>query len=195
MGARIRLAGDSDVEPIVRTLVRAFEDYPMSRLAIAADSYLDRLERYYRLFVTGIGLEHGKVWTSADHTAVAVWTTPRASREVFAPYAEQFREIAGDRALPMEAVGQAMAILRPAEPLWILGMIGVHPDHQGRGLGRAVIAPGLACCDHERSPAYLETQTPENVAFYESLGFTVLGEVDLPGDGPTHWAMYRKPQP
>ncbi len=179
----------------MHTLVRAFEDYPMSRLAIAADGYLDRLERYYRLFVTGIGLEHGVVWTSADHNAVAVWTTPGTPREVFAPYAEEFREIAGDRALPMEAVGQAMAILRPTEPVWILGMIGVDPDHQGRGLGRAVIAPGLARADEEHAPAFLETQTATNVAFYESLGFTVLGEAELPNGGPTNWAMYRKPQP
>ncbi|MGC4938420.1 GNAT family N-acetyltransferase [Kribbella sp. DT2] len=193
----IRLAGTSDIEPMVRTLVRAFEDYPMSRLAIAADDYLDRLERYYRLFVTGVGLEQGKVWTSADHraVAVAVWTTPRTPRDVTAPYAEEFREISGDRALPMQAVGRAMAVLRPTEPLWILGMVGVDPHHQGQGLGRAVIAPGLACADEEHSPVFLETQTATNVTFYESLGFEVLGKIELPSNGPTNWAMYRKAQP
>jgi GNAT superfamily N-acetyltransferase len=191
---QIRPAESGDAEPMVRTLVRAFEDYPMSRLAIDPDGYLTRLERYYRLFVTGIGLPHGKVWTSGDHSAVSVWTTPRTPRDVFARIADEFHEIAGERALPMESVGQAMAILRPNEPLWILGMVGVAPDRQGQGLGRAVIAPGLACADAEGAATFLETQTARNVAFYESLGFDVLGEIDLPNDGPTHWAMRRKPR-
>jgi ribosomal protein S18 acetylase RimI-like enzyme len=108
--------------------------------------------------------------------------------------ADEFHEIAGERALPMESVGQAMAILRPDEPLWILGMVGVDPDRQGQGLGRAVIAPGLVRADAEGAAVFLETQTARNVAFYESLGFDVLGEIDLPNGGPTHWAMRQTPR-
>ncbi|ADB33297.1 GCN5-related N-acetyltransferase [Kribbella flavida DSM 17836] len=190
----IRPAVAADVEPLVRTLVRAFEDYPMTRQGLAADGYLDRLERYQRLFLTRIGLAHGKVWASDDHSAVAVWTTPRTPRDVFSPLAPELREIAGERALVAESYEQAMSVLRPREPLWFLNVVGVAPDRQGRGLGRAVIAPGLARADQDRSAAFLETQDAGNVGFYQSLGFEIVGEIALPHNGPTHWAMRRPPQ-
>ena len=56
-----------------------------------------------------------------------------------------------------------------------------------------MIAPGLAAADEDNSPAFLETQDPANVPFYESLGFEVIAEVDLPRNGPKHWPMHRTP--
>jgi len=40
-------------------------------------------------------------------------------------------------------------------------------------------------------PAYLETSSERNVAFYRRLGFDVVGSVTLPDDGPHTWAMVR----
>jgi GNAT superfamily N-acetyltransferase len=187
----VRLAGDGDVDPAVRTLVKAFEDYPMTRAGLSPDGYLDRLAQYNRLFLSKIGLAHGKVWVTEDCSAVSVWTTPETPTDVFAPLAGDFREIAGERADLAAQYEQAMGILRPVSPVWFLAVVGVDPSRQGQGLGRAVIAPGLAAADEERSPAFLETQDPANVGFYESLGFEVLAELDLPHNGPRHWAMHR----
>jgi hypothetical protein len=110
----IRIADEADIEPAVQTLVKAFEHYPVTRQTISADGYVDRLARYHRLFLTRIGLAHGRVWVAADHSAVA-----------------------------------------------------------------------------DGVPAFLETHDPANVPFYESLGFDVLAELDLPDNGPKHWAMHR----
>jgi ribosomal protein S18 acetylase RimI-like enzyme len=190
----IRLAEAGDLEPAVNTLVRAFENYPLTRLGLDPDGYLDRLARYHRLFLRQVGLAHGRVWVADDHTAVASWTTPRTPPSVFAPLAAEFQEIAGSRAELAAQYEQAMVLFRPSEPIWFLSVVGVDPERQGRGLGRAVIAPGLAAADEERSPAFLETQDPANVDFYESLGFEVLAELDLPAQGPKHWAMRRPPR-
>lgn len=191
----VRLAGDADVEPAVRTLVKAFEDYPMTRAGISPDGYLDRLAQYQRLFLSKIGLAQGKVWVTEDCSAVAVWTTPRTPSDVFAPLAGDFLEIAGERAAVAAQYEQAMGMFRPVSPVWFLAIAGVDPGRQGQGLGSAVIAPGLAAADEERSPAFLETQDPANVSFYESLGFEVLAELDLPHNGPKHWAMHRPATP
>jgi len=129
-GREIRLAEPDDIEPTVRTLVRAFEDYPMTRLGLSQDGYLDRLARYHRLFLTEIGLPYGQIWITEDHSAVAVWTTPKTPPDVFRPLAEQFREIAGDRAGPAAEYEQAMALFRPRTPVWFLGVLGVDPSHQ-----------------------------------------------------------------
>jgi GNAT superfamily N-acetyltransferase len=194
-GRAVRLAEAEDLEPAVRTLVRAFEDYPMTRLGLSQDGYLDRLARYHRLFLSEVGLPYGRIWITEDHSAVAVWTTPKTPPDVFAPLAGQFQEIAGNRAEVAATYEQAMGLFRPSRPVWFLGVLGVDPSHQRQGLGRAVIAPGLDAADEDNSPAFLETQDPANVPFYESLGFEVIAELDLPHQGPKHWAMHRTPTP
>ena len=189
----VRQASEQDVDAAVRTLARAFEDYPMTRLALDPDGYLDRLTQYQRLFLTGIGLPHGRVWVTDDASAVAVWTTPATPPDAFAPHADEFTKLAGSRAALAKECEQAMGIFRPREPVWFLAVVGVDPDHQHHGLGRAVIAPGLAAADAEHSPAFTETVEPGNITFYESLGFTVTAELELPHRGPIHYAMYRPP--
>lgn len=189
----VRQASEQDVDAAVRTLARAFEDYPMTRLGLDPDGYLDRLTQYQRLFLTGIGLPHGRVWVTDDASAVAVWTTPATPPDAFASHADEFMKLAGSRAELAKECEQAMGIFRPSEPVWFLGLVGVDPDRQRHGLGRAVIAPGLAAADAEHSPAFTETAEPANINFYESLGFTVTAELELPHRGPIHYAMYRPP--
>jgi GNAT superfamily N-acetyltransferase len=187
----IRIANEADIEPSVQTLVKAFEHYPITRQTISADGYVDRLARYHRLFLTRIGLAHGRVWVATDHSAVAIWTTPATPPDLFASLAAEFTEISGDRAQVGATYERAMRLLRPRERVWFLGVVGVDPARQGLGLGRAVITPGLQAADADGVPAFLETQDPANVPFYESLGFDVLAELDLPDNGPKHWAMGR----
>jgi hypothetical protein len=43
-------------------------------------------------------------------------------------------------------------------------------------------------------PAYLETGTERNVAFYTRHGFKVIEELHLP-KGPPVWLMWRDPRP
>ena len=47
--------------------------------------------------------------------------------------------------------------------------------------------------DADGVPCYLETETPENVAYYMHHGFDVRTEWDVPSDGPQMWGMLRKP--
>jgi hypothetical protein len=54
--------------------------------------------------------------------------------------------------------------------------------------------PRPARCDQDQVPAALVTGEQSNVRYYESLGFAVTGQVQLPGGGPAHWTMWRKPR-
>ena len=190
---KVREATTSDVDAAVRTLTRAFEDYPMTRASLDPDDYLTRLSQYNHRFLTGIGLAHGRVWVTDDVSAVAIWITPATPSEAFAQHTAAFNELAGSRAALNAEYGQAMADFRPRSPHWLLAILGVDPACQRQGLGRAVVAPGLAAADAEHTPAFLETQDPANIAFYESLGFTVTAELELPHHGPIHYSMYRAP--
>ena len=75
-----------------------------------------------------------------------------------------------------------------------LSFIAVHPDHQGTGVGTALLDHRLADLDAAGRPAYLEASTPRNAALYERLGFQRLPEtIDLPG-GPSLYPMWRDPR-
>src|SRR4029078_5686236 len=81
----------------------------------------------------------------------------------------------------------------PPEPHLYLAVLGTDPPAQGRGIGTAVLRPGLDLCDREGLPAYLESSKESNVGFYARFGFRVIAEVRMPGEGPTVWLMWRNP--
>ncbi|WP_020667962.1 GNAT family N-acetyltransferase [Amycolatopsis nigrescens] len=194
--SEVRPGRQEDVDKAADVLAGAFADYAWTRHTVAADGHFERVRRFQWLFVAKIGLPHGKVWVADGPNgpaAVAVWTTPESERigEAFGAIADELRELSGDRADAADAAEAAMAPHRPTEPVWFLGTVGVAPESQGKGLGRAVIEPGLAAADAAGVSAYLETSEPGNVRFYQRLGFEVTAEVALPGDGPVTWSMRR----
>ncbi|MGA4837795.1 GNAT family N-acetyltransferase [Streptomyces sp. G45] len=191
----VRPLVDQDVPGAVRTLSRAFADYPFIRHVVDAEGYDERLRRFQELFLTRVGLPYGRAWVTDDVRAVAEWTTPeRDPGPGFAELSAVTAELAGDRAAAFAAAEQALAPHRPTEPVWFLATIGVDPDAQGRGLGAAVLAPGIEAADRAGHAAFLETSTERNVRFYERLGFAVTAEVELPDGGPRTWCMRREPR-
>jgi ribosomal protein S18 acetylase RimI-like enzyme len=75
---------------------------------------------------------------------------------------------------------------------WYLYMLGVDPAHQGRGLGGKLVARHVEGATRDGVPAYLETDRPENVGFYERFGYRVTRELRVRplGDMPM-WLMLR----
>ncbi|MFC6884443.1 MULTISPECIES: GNAT family N-acetyltransferase [Actinomadura] len=197
----VRLATPDDLPAIADTLAAAFHDYPWMRWTVAADGHTNRVRCLQLYFTERIGLPYGRVWVAESPgapdgiAAVAVWTTPatRVPAELFT--APELDAYYGDRAAHAVAAEQAVAPYRPSAPSWFLATIGVRPEHQGRGLGAAVLRPGLAEADAEGSAAYLETADERNVRFYAHHGFEVTGEADVPDGGPHAWCMTRRPAP
>lgn len=189
----IREARAEDVAGAADTLTEAFRDYPFTRHTISADDHLARLREFQRIFLAEIGLPHGRVWVSEGLDAVAVWSTPESggAEAVMAELLPTLVNLAGDRADAYASAEGAMEGHRPAEPAWFLGTVGVRPESQGRGLGRAVVGAGLREADAAGVSAFLETSSPGNVRLYESLGFRVTAEYDLPDSGPRTWSMHR----
>jgi ribosomal protein S18 acetylase RimI-like enzyme len=66
--------------------------------------------------------------------------------------------------------------------LWVLG---VDPNHQRGGVGRALIA---RVAEDAEAYVWLETANPDNVPYYASNGFEEVGRARLPR-GATMWFM------
>ena len=80
------------------------------------------------------------------------------------------------------------------QPHYYLAILGADPLFQRAGAGSAAIQPMLDRCDAEGTPAYLETQKEDNIAYYHRSGFSVVEEIRVDGC-PSMWAMRREPRP
>lgn len=76
---------------------------------------------------------------------------------------------------------------------WYLAGIGVDPPAQRRGVGSALLQPGIEGAAAQRVPAVLLTNNEANVPFYEHRGFVVVRRGRTPENGPEAWAMVRSP--
>jgi ribosomal protein S18 acetylase RimI-like enzyme len=79
----------------------------------------------------------------------------------------------------------------PGKPHWHLGPLAVDAGLQGRGIGSRLMKVVCARLDAARDIAWLETDKPENVRFYEKFGFTVAAETEILG--LPNWFMIRRP--
>ena len=79
-----------------------------------------------------------------------------------------------------------------AAPHWYLFMLGVEPRCHGRGYGGALLRHLSERADRDGMPAWLETDTRENVTLYRRFGYAVTAEeVVRPFASLTMWRMVR----
>ncbi|MBA3653343.1 MAG: N-acetyltransferase [Actinobacteria bacterium] len=195
----VRRAGVGDLDACASALGDAFADYPWTRWTVDARAHRRRIEDLQGLALERLGLPFGQVWVGTVGRAVecaAIWmhSTVAIPATVLDAIAAEQRALEGDRHAASQAAEAVVAPLRPEVAHWYLGAVGTRPRSQRLGLAGAVLAPGLDAADSSRTPTFLETSSESNVAFYESLGFEVAGEVALPDGGPHVWAMLRAPR-
>jgi GNAT superfamily N-acetyltransferase len=182
----------------VKLLCTAFHDYPVMRFIIGECDveYDEKLEELIGFFVEGrlardvplIGLNEGK-----DLLGIAVVSPP-----VESPEPQKFREYYSgvERRLGAHAMermcryNEACESTDPGYVAHYLGMIGIRPDEQGRGLGRQLMdaVKEKARTHPESTGIVLNTETESNLSFYEKVGFRQAGETDV---GSLHtWSFF-----
>jgi ribosomal protein S18 acetylase RimI-like enzyme len=99
----------------------------------------------------------------------------------------------GGRIRDVAGFGSSIDAVFPKEPVRYLQALGVGPGHQGRGIGTALLADGLAKADAAHEAVYLETSLERNVRLYGRQGFTVMkgSPTQLSDGGPVMWRMLR----
>jgi ribosomal protein S18 acetylase RimI-like enzyme len=65
------------------------------------------------------------------------------------------------------------------DPHWYLYVLGVDPAQQGRGLGSVLVKAHLERAAADGVPAYLETDTEDNVRYYSRFGYAVTSELTV----------------
>ena len=195
---KVRRASFADSDRLVLSLVRAFDDDPVINWLLRQDSKRSQaFDLYFRTVLCVITMPRGEVFVTDDCAGGALWVPSNNAEISLARQLSLLPDMI--RAGRLRGVKRLMGIIdamnkaHPHERHYHLQLVGVDPAHQRKGLGSALMQPMLARCDREGCGAYLENTREENIAFYEQLGFAVIGELDLGRGAPPAWQMWRDP--
>jgi ribosomal protein S18 acetylase RimI-like enzyme len=192
---QVRTATLEDLAIVVDTAARSLDTEAMLRWSLGEERFEERIRRHF-LHYDGENVRRGWIRMAADGAGIAVWIPPdaREEHEAIGPAPPGHEaEILGDNAERHAAFWGWVEEHEPTEPLRYLSHIGVVPEHQGEGLGSALMHDGLARGDDDGVPTWLETSRVNNVAYYEGFGFRTVVDEDAPDGGPHIWFMRRDP--
>jgi ribosomal protein S18 acetylase RimI-like enzyme len=197
----IRLAASQKAEA-AQLLARAFLTDPTYTGIFPDES--ERRQALQRLFGAAVGysLVYGLVHTTPTLEGAACWLSPGNAEITFWRMLRtglglqravgSFSPQARRKVLATLAYLEEIHKREAPGPHWYLWLIGVEPDLQGQGIGSRLLEPVLARADQEGLPCYLETQTQENVDFYQKRGFEVVSDGVVPDHEIRAWTMLRK---
>ncbi|MFC5136971.1 GNAT family N-acetyltransferase [Actinomycetospora rhizophila] len=193
--------GEDDVAGAAAAAARAFADDGMFTFVFPDPARRPaKLDRFFRGAVR-YGRLAGRALTTPEHAGVAIWLPPGSTSMSLVGMAR-----AGMLAFPVTLGpgafrrftaytswldGQRRALV--PDPHWFLLALGVDPVWQRRGVGTTLLISTLADADRRGLPAYLETTSEANVAWYERVGFTAVREAVPDTAGPRTWLMLREP--
>ena len=200
----IRLA-PSQREQAVGVLTRAFQEDPM--YSYLFPNFDERIRSLGRLWngVVRYSLVYGQVYTTPALAGVACWLSPGNTRMTAWRMARtgfglqraviRFNREARRRVLGLLTYTDQIHSRVITRPHWYLMALGVEPGRQRQGVGSQLLRPVLARADETGVPCYLETETEQNVAFYQKQGFEIAFEGAIADAGLPLWTMVREPGP
>lgn len=184
-----------DLASVARTLGAAFQDDPAFSWIISDPAKRRAMMPRFFAVMAEQSWRHGEVLSSEDRTAASLWFPAGEVRDgVFSSLKDNVRLLAQfGRALPRGLmVAEELHKRHPhPQPYSYLRYVGVAPEAQGKGWGGAIIRHGIARAAEKGRGVLLETATKSNVAIYTRLGFEVVEEWRVPGNGPQFWTMVR----
>lgn len=193
----------ADRDDVVGVLAASFHDYPVWTYALAGSGVLyDQRVRALVGFFCDFRFAHD--WPvlgardGAELLGVALVSAPGGeppSAGLVEQYARLTQELGSDAVARIEAYEAEAERLKVTRPHYLLGMLGVTPAAQGRGIGRRLLhdVHGISASDPASAGVALSTEDPANVPYYERVGYAVVAEADI---GSIHsWSMFRPDPP
>ena len=171
-------------------LARAFAADPMILWPMPAATDDDLTALFRAIMAPYLSL--GVAWKVGDSVGCAAWLPPAETAqfaEIEVATRAAINGLTSDGGARYSRFWDWIDVELPVEPCWLLDLVGVRPDAQGRGIGRALITLGTRRAAAAGQPAFLETAVPANVGLYESLGFRVVRQGEAPDGGPMIWFM------
>ena len=142
---------------------------------------------------------YGVIFTDANFQGVSIWLGPNHTdllplgifQTGLFVFPFKVSRLEFKRSTTLAQVSNHLHKQVISTPHYYLQVVGVEPSQQGKGLGRALVQAGLSRADELKVPCYLETYNSDNLRFYSSLGFKVLGSEKASLHAPSAWGLLR----
>lgn len=192
-----------DLPRVVSALSSSFFDYPVMRYVLGpTGDYGARLRALVTFFV------QARIFR--DETLLGVWgerpgelagaaivSRPgsEASDELDRVRERTWERLGPEARARYETFGEVAGRFSVDADHLHLNMVGVRPEAQGRGVGRALLdtVHDLSASDPTSTGVTLSTETESNLPLYEHFGYEVIGSAPVE-DAFTTWAMFRPDQ-
>jgi ribosomal protein S18 acetylase RimI-like enzyme len=187
----------ADLDPAVEALGAAFAADPLiSFLFAPAQERRDECAREFFRLLLSARLECSMpalIAREGQRILGAVMGYDTSRPDWPAPLRERWERLMTGVPALVERLGRYESLAdtyMPPEPHYYLGVLGVAPGEQGRGIGSTLLASfcSLSAADPRSAGVYLETANPANLPLYRRGGFAVTGEGTL--GAATLWCMY-----
>ena len=172
--AIVRPLKPQEVDAAASVLANAFSDDPIFRFILGdRDDMEVRLGHLFRDAAEAELRKSAHLVEIVDSgNAVALWhevddwkTSPTALLRSVPSVVKAF----GARLPRALQVLTSAEKVHPSEPHRHLMYIGTHKEHEGEGLGSALLGSMLERCDDDGIPTYLESTNPANDAWYRAV--------------------------
>lgn len=195
----IRPVGPDDQQAVADVLAEAFLHGDLAPWLIPHLEHRARAYPGYFHMITEHAVVHGHVEVvDVDGVlpAVAVWYPHDATPPPGIDAYERRLSLIVGQALPrFLALDTAMHTHHPHdEAHHYLALLAVHPDHQGAGLGSALLRHHHHRLDAAGTPAYLEATGRRNRALYARHGYLSRPAYPVVARGPLLYPMWRPPR-
>jgi ribosomal protein S18 acetylase RimI-like enzyme len=196
-GLEIGASDPSEIGAVLGLISRGMRDNPTHVAALGGDPER-RQKRVHRIFSKVLPVmghfDHLLVARHPDNTVLGVLGMAAPGR--CQPNAKQRMQLTlGLLPLGPYALSRSLRWVGTwekhdrEERHWHLGPVAVDAHLQGMGIGSKLMRVFCAQMDAAEETAYLETDKPENVRFYERFGFEIVGEEQV--IGVPNWYMAR----
>lgn len=184
----IMLASKTDSGAIATLIALAFHPLAPSIWLIADAEQRSRIFVDYFAILVDHALATGQLYTTADHTAAALWL-PVGLTGLTPPYDydARLKAATGVWAERFRTFDAALEQRHPtAVEHYYLAILAVHPELQGQGLGSRLLTAQHEALDTLSAAAYLEASNLRTRQLYLRHGYHDIGlPLPLPGEPET----------
>lgn len=197
----IRTLSPDDLPAAGEILLQSFKHYEVMRYMFTnAEGDYNALVTEFLLFFCRMSLAHS--WPCLglfeNGELLAVTAGRGADDQLQQSFNDEFdrfcEKVGPEAAQQIQRYEQGSADMHHDQPHYFVEVIGVHPDHQGKGYAKELLiaVEQISNQDPLSTGVCLNTESPGNVPFYQRMGYQLT--IDRAIDNIHSWCFFKAKQ-
>lgn len=197
VSVEVLLTNPVNIAHSAETLASAFMTDPFYSFVFPDLERRARLLPWLSRKLLAYASRYGLVFADSTFHGVSIWFGPKQTdfqplgilqTGLFLfPFKASFQEF--KRSMQLTQISDRLHKHSISGKHFYLMEVGVERAQRGQGFGRALVQAGLVRADALHLPCYLETYNPQNLSFYGSLGFSIVGTEKASPSAPRVWGL------